>query len=61
MRKEVKKKQHAGDKNHVMSKDLLKEEFGHEMGDPNASKAYELLADTNRKDKDTKKTTEKEE
>jgi hypothetical protein len=55
MRKEVKHKKHAGDKNHVMSKDLLKEEFGHEMGDPNAAKAYELLADANRKEKKDKK------
>ncbi len=55
MRKEVKHKKHAGDKNHVMSKDLLKEEFGHEMGDPNSTKAYELLADTNQKKKQDKK------
>ena len=55
MRKKVTRKQHAGEKNHVMSKDLLKEEFGHELGDPNASKAYELLADTNRKNKNEKK------
>lgn len=41
MKKPVKRKQHAGDKNHKMSKDLLKEEFGTELGNINAVKAYE--------------------
>ncbi|MCA1031263.1 hypothetical protein LCL95_09525 [Bacillus timonensis] len=44
MADKVKRKKHAGDNNHKMSKDLLKEEFGTELGDQNASKAYELLA-----------------
>jgi hypothetical protein len=51
MDKPVLRKKHAGDTNHKMSKDLLKEEFGTELGDFNASKAYEgaIEAKTNKK------------
>lgn len=41
MKKPHIRKQHAGDKNHKMSKDLLKEEFGTELGNFNAVKAFE--------------------
>lgn len=41
MKNQVIRKKHAGDKNHKMSKDLLKEEFGPELGDYNAFKAFE--------------------
>lgn len=51
MAKRIQKKQHAGDKNHTMSEDLLREEFGNELGDFNAAKSYELAAEAGKSKK----------
>ncbi len=37
---------HPPDNNHTISKDLLEEEFGSELGNYNANKAFELLAES---------------
>ncbi|MDX8360469.1 hypothetical protein ACSVDA_09355 [Cytobacillus sp. Hm23] len=52
MGKRMQKKQHAGDQNHKMSKDLLREEFGGELGDYNAMKPYEGALESKNKNCD---------
>jgi hypothetical protein len=47
MTKQVQRKKHAGDNNHTMSKDLLQEEFGTELGNFNVNKPAELIAESN--------------
>ncbi|MFZ3589574.1 hypothetical protein ACOI1C_09880 [Bacillus sp. DJP31] len=42
---------HPPDNNHTISKDLLKEEFGTELGDYNANKAFELVSEAKSKSK----------
>ncbi|MFD1735515.1 hypothetical protein ACFSCX_02960 [Bacillus salitolerans] len=51
MAKRVQRKKHAGDNNHTMSKDLLQEEFGTELGNYNANKPVELVAEAKAKKK----------
>jgi hypothetical protein len=53
------KKVPSGGNYKKMSRDLLKEEFGAEFGDPNSIKMYELLSDSNKKKNE--KEEEKEE
>jgi O-methyltransferase involved in polyketide biosynthesis len=56
MTQRVKRKKQAGAHNQTVSKDLLKEEFGSELGDYNATKAFELIAEgKSKKDHEKKK------
>lgn len=48
----IKNKKLLKDKQHAVEKDLLQEEFGHELGDYNAAKTIELLEQAKEKDKE---------
>ncbi len=52
---------HPPDNNHTITKDLLKEEFGTELGDYNSNKAFELISEAKSKSKSKSKKVNKKE
>jgi len=51
-------KKHTQSTTNKISKDLLRVEFGHELGDPNSAKIYDILAEDQKKE-DTKEEKKK--
>lgn len=49
-----KKQMQAQKKDHAIPENRLKEEFGPELGDPNAAKAFEAAIESNNKSKNKK-------
>jgi O-methyltransferase involved in polyketide biosynthesis len=57
--KHKKRKKQVGAHKQSVSKDLLKEEFGTELGDYNSAKAFELIAEGKSKKNDGKQKEQK--